>query len=88
MATWGEDAVKMVELSAEQYGALMMRVVETAKSRYKEIGSLQEDDFLCGAMSAIEALGIGCPVWPLLIMTGRSVIDDGDTKTRKNRGHR
>lgn len=72
---WGYNPVKKVALSKGSFSELVKRVEATGKKR-KEAGALvNEADYFCGAMAAMEALGVGCPVWPLFLMSGRSVVD-------------
>lgn len=73
---WGESPVKAAELSKEEYAELVESVVETGKAR-RRTGALEcEADFLAGAMVVMERLGISCPVWPILILSGRSVLEE------------
>ena len=72
MAEWGDDAVKKVKLSKEQYSALLNKVVATGEGRLHTQGKINEADYLAGAMATMAALGITCPIWPLMIMTDRS----------------
>ena len=66
----------VVSLTKEQYQEMCERILELGKNR-KEQGALNDEaDFLCGAMSVMEALGITLPVWALFIMTGRSLLED------------
>ena len=81
MAEWCENAITKVELTEEQYKALVDRVVENGEGRKAHIDGVvswkgnrkitrkfQEDDFLCGAMACMNALGIGAPSWIFQIM--------------------
>jgi hypothetical protein len=74
---WGQDPVKQVDLTDDQRVALFEAVVETMKQRKQTRALKDEPDYLCGAMAVIERLGIPCPMWPIFIMTGRSLLDEG-----------
>ena len=92
MNNWGDNAIKKVELTKEQYSDLLKSVEETGRSRKKSQGKIDECDFLCGAMAVMEKLNIGCPAWALLLMS-ESVLEPGSRqkeleakeKERKNK---
>ena len=76
MSAWGSNPVKEVTLSKEQYKDLCEAVLNTGTDR-KKAGTLKDEaDFLSGAMVVMERLGIGCPAWPLMIMSGRSLLEE------------
>ena len=75
MADWGENPVKKVELTKGEYTKLLEKVLEVGTARNREMsGKISEEDFLCGAMSTMEALGIKCPMWPLAIQFGEKLL--------------
>jgi len=72
---WGDNPIQQVDLKEDDRKALCT-AIEDVMTRRHTVGALKsEADFLCGAMAVMERLGITCPVWPILIMTGRSIFD-------------
>ena len=79
MAEWGTNPVEKVTLTKEKYKELIQSIQDVGHERKKgQGGKLNEADFFCGAMAVMERLGIGCPVWPVMIMAGRSIVDKED----------
>ena len=69
---WGSKAVKDADLTSEEYGKLIKAVEGTALAR-QNAGAMQDSsDFCIGALTVFNALNIPCPVWPLLISSGRA----------------
>ena len=84
MADWGTNPVKKVNLNKEDYHKLIQSIQTIGRDRKKAQGDLDEADFFCGAMAVLDRLGIDPPVWPILIMSGRSIVDfDPDKKEGK-----
>jgi len=75
MVEWGENGVCKLELGKEAYGKLLDGVKETARRRKESQGKLNDADFAAGAMTVMEKLGIPCPIWPLMIMSGRDWLE-------------
>ena len=64
--------IKKVELSKRVLGKLIDYVETTARKRKASIGKLKEDDFFCGAMSVMYALGNPPPTgWVIGLMCDR-----------------
>jgi len=74
MANWGDNAIYKIELTTKEYVELVDAVIAAGKNRKVAQGEINEVDFICGAMAVMERLGIGCPVWPLQIMTGIKIL--------------
>ena len=71
---WGYNPAKSVSLTKKQYDDFCARIIEAGKSRNQAGTLASEADFLCGAMAAMNALNINCPVWPFAIMAGNSLL--------------
>ena len=77
MSEWGTNPVKAVELTQEEFSDLCNEVRRIGRDRKCAQGdTFNEIDYVCGAMAVMERLGLKCPAWPLLIMAGRSVVDE------------
>lgn len=85
MAEWGDNPVtEAVAMSDAQYKELLERVIEMGISRKKQQGTIDEPDFLSGAMVTMEALGIKCPMWPIAIMTGQTILEEKEDAESKS----
>ena len=74
---WGDGHVKDAKLTEEQYKGLCEKIILVGKHRKRSQGeNFNEADFLTGAMAAMEALNIGCPTWPFIILSGDSVLSE------------
>ncbi len=68
---WGDEPIQRVELTEEENAKLQKVVEETALGR-QDVGSLKSSpDFCAGALTVMNALGIKCPVWPMMILANR-----------------
>jgi hypothetical protein len=61
-------------LTNDQYKEMCKNIIKHGEGRKEVTDKFKEDDFLCGAMACMDALGIALPVWPFMIMAGRKVI--------------
>ena len=70
-----EQPIKSFVLNETEYKELCNRVIDMGLFRRKDHPEVfREDDYLSGAMSVMAALGMPLPMWPLMIMSGRKVI--------------
>lgn len=68
-------AIKKVELTSEEYRAMVERVESCGLER-RNFLPMKDDDFIAGAISVLTFFGIPCPIWPLLIGSGREWISE------------
>jgi len=71
---WGENCVKKVDLTPEEYTKLQDTIIDRGRFVKKENPDFNERQFLCGVLVTMEALGIGMPVWAVSSAIGESVI--------------
>ena len=76
MSEWGSNPIKKTELSEKEFKDLVIAIEKIGLDRKQAQGKIDEPDFFCGAMAVMERLGIGCPTWPLLMMSGNGILEE------------